>query len=85
MLYHSFYEEGIDWIRDHCERGVAALPEGTPLYSGLFVPELVPDELAQACRVSMEGGASGVSLFASGSMSDAHWEVFTQVSRELGG
>lgn len=84
MLYHSFYHEGIDWVRAECARGVAALGPATPLYSGLFVPALTPDELVAAVRASLEGGAQGVSLFASGSLSDEHWRAFARVNRELG-
>jgi uncharacterized lipoprotein YddW (UPF0748 family) len=48
MLYHSFYDADIDWIRVQCEQEVAAVPRGTPLYSGLFVPALTPEELPAA-------------------------------------
>jgi len=84
MLYHSFYEEDIAWVKTECEKGVASLPESVPLYSGLFVSALTPEELPEAVWASIEGGAKGVSLFASGSMSDAHWEKFAEVNREMG-
>ena len=83
MLYHSFYEADIAWIRTECEKGVKSLPEDIPLYSGLFIPALSPEELPQAVKASIEGGAKGVSLFAAGSMSDEHWESFKQVNQEL--
>ncbi|NKB67706.1 MAG: family 10 glycosylhydrolase [Candidatus Latescibacteria bacterium] len=76
MLYHSFYEEELNWIGAQCARGVAALPAGLPLYSGLFVPALSPAELIQACQISLDSGAQGVSLFAAGSMSPEHWAAF---------
>ena len=84
MLYHSFYEADIAWIGEECRKGVARLPGQTPLYSGLFVPALQPEELADAVRISIEGGAKGVSLFSAASMSDEHWKGFTRVNRELG-
>ncbi|MFA6111232.1 MAG: Tat pathway signal protein [Candidatus Latescibacterota bacterium] len=84
MLYHTFYHEGIDWIRAECAKGVASLGPRTSLYSGLFVPALTPDELTTAIRASLEGGARGVSLFASGSMTEEHWQAFARVNRELG-
>ncbi len=82
MLYHSFYHEDVDWIGAQCRAGVERLPRGIPLYSGVFVPALQPDELVQAVRASLAGGARGVSLFAAGSMTEAHWSAFAGVSRE---
>ena len=81
MLYHSFYRENLNWIGAQCARGVAALPDGVPLYSGLFVAALSPEELVQASRISLDGGAQGVSLFAAGSMSPAHWKAFADFNR----
>lgn len=84
MLYHSFYEEDIDWVKAQCMKGVELLPESVPLYSGLFVPALRPEQIPEAVRASIAGGAQGVSLFAAGSMSDEHWEKFAEVNREMG-
>ncbi|HJP30685.1 MAG TPA: family 10 glycosylhydrolase [Candidatus Latescibacteria bacterium] len=80
MLYQSFYGEDIAWIGSHCQAGLSRMQETgvtKPLYSGLFVPALDPGDLRQAIEVSGASGASGVSLFALGSMSDAHWEAFS--------
>lgn len=82
MLYHSFYHEDVDWIGAQCRAGAERLPRGIPLYSGVFVPALQPDELVQAVRASLAGGARGVSLFAAGSLTEAHWSAFAGVSRE---
>jgi len=71
MLYHSFYEERISWIGTATREGVAAL-SGTSLYSGLYLPSLSPEELGEATRVALRAGASGVSLFESGGLSDEH-------------
>jgi len=76
MLYHTSYGGDIAWIREQTEKGIKSLKRKIPLYSGLFVPSLSPEELAEAVKASLEGGASGVSLFSSGAMSDAHWESF---------
>ncbi|MEE2659566.1 MAG: family 10 glycosylhydrolase [Candidatus Latescibacterota bacterium] len=78
MIYNSFYNEGIDWIRRKCEEGVARMEAKgmpKPLYSGLFVPGLTPGELKEAVAASAAGGAAGVSLFPMGGMSDEHWEA----------
>jgi len=84
MLYHSFYEEGLDWIGACCRAEVERLPATVPLYSGIFIPALTPEDLAPAVHASLDGGAAGVSLFAAGSMSDEHWEAFAAVNRQLG-
>lgn len=64
MVYHSFYEEDIDWIQSTVAEGVAALPEGRPLYSGLYLPELKGEgEFEAAVKASLDGGAQGVALF----------------------
>ena len=61
------------------------------IYSGLFIchdwknkanikdPEghgLIPSEIAEAVRGSMEAGATGVCLFVPGNMTDEHWIEF---------
>jgi uncharacterized lipoprotein YddW (UPF0748 family) len=81
MLYHRYYQKDIPWIQEQVSKGVKSLSNRIPLYSGLFVPSLNPDELAQAVEASMKGGASGVSLFNAGSMTDAHWERFGRLQQ----
>ncbi|WP_299536039.1 hypothetical protein [Ulvibacterium sp.] len=36
---------------------------------------LLPEELGDAIRESMENGAKGICLFTPGRMTDAHWEA----------
>lgn len=79
MIYHGFYNKGIEWIKEQTLKGTKSLGGRFPLYSGLFIPQLNPEELAKAIEYSMEGGAKGVSLFAAQSMSLKHWEVFKKV------
>ena len=78
MLYHSFYNAGIDWVGDEVRRGIERLKRDFPLYSGVFVPAMDPRELARAVQVSMAAGAGGVSLFAAGSLSAEHWAAFQE-------
>jgi uncharacterized lipoprotein YddW (UPF0748 family) len=72
MLYHAFYQEPVSWIGTAAEQGVAALPPGRPLYAGLYLPDLTPADLADAIRSARDGGASGVSLFEMGGLTDGH-------------
>jgi hypothetical protein len=97
MNYNDFYLEDTRWIGEVCKEGVTALENKKPLYSGLFIcpkpetksqqadPEnhgLLPEELEDAIRESMENGAAGVCLFTPGRMTEAHWEVFAQAIRK---
>ncbi|MCY1723020.1 hypothetical protein OU798_21915 [Prolixibacteraceae bacterium Z1-6] len=91
MNYNDFYLEGTEWIGKMCKEGVEALNNSAPLYSGLFIcpnpenkanesdPEnhgLLPEELEDAIRESMQNGAAGICLFTPGRMTDEHWKVF---------
>ena len=97
MNYNDFYLEGTRWIGEVTHEGVSALNNEKPLYSGLFIcpnpetksqqadPEnhgLVPEELEDAIRESMQNGATGICLFTPGRMTDAHWEVFAEAIRK---
>jgi hypothetical protein len=78
MLYHGYYGKGIEWIGEKTAEEIKRLKSRVPLYSGVFIPQLNPEELARAVEVSVSGGASGVSLFLSNSMTDEHWKSFSQ-------
>ena len=72
MLYHQYYNEELPWVGTATREGVAALPPGTPVFSGLFVPWLSPQELVDALSISRSAGAAGVSLFEMGGLTDEH-------------
>ena len=87
MNYNDFYQEGTAWIGTVTKEAVKSVP-GKPVYSGLFIcpdpakkasepdPEnhgLVPSELGEAIRQSMENGATGICLFTPGRMTEEHW------------
>ena len=64
MVYHSFYDEGVDWIEPTVREGVAALPAHRPLYAGLYLPALADErDFAAAVDGALAGGARGVALF----------------------
>ena len=83
MLYHNYYRKDIGWIGEQTEKGVKSLSSRIPLYSGLFVPQLSSEGLAQAFDASLSGGASGVSLFSAGAMTGEHWKSFSQKARDV--
>ena len=91
MNYNDFYLEGTEWIGDVCDEAVTAIGGREPVYSGLFIcpapekktverdPEnhgLVPGEIGEAVRESIENGASGICLFTPGRMTDEGWTEF---------
>ena len=97
MNYNDFYLEDPQWIGEMTKEGVTALNNRSPLYSGLFIcpnpetkagekdPEnhgLVPEELGEAIRESMENGAAGICLFTPDRMTPEHWAVLTKAIHE---
>ncbi len=82
MLYHSFYNENIEWIQKNIINGIQSIDPSTKLYSGLFIDSLKPNELNEAIRKSLEAGAHGVSLFAYHSMKEAHWEAASKILKK---
>jgi uncharacterized lipoprotein YddW (UPF0748 family) len=79
MAYHGFYQEPVSWIEQAVREGVAALPPATPLYAGLYLPDLSPTDLAAAVRHALAGGAAGFSVFEMDGLSDAHREALRTV------
>jgi uncharacterized lipoprotein YddW (UPF0748 family) len=85
MLYHTFYEEPVAWIASATREGAVALGGRRPLYAGVFVPSLSPDDLAAAVRHARDGGAAGVALFALEGLTDAHLDPLTTALRGWSG
>ncbi len=96
MNYNDFYLEPASWVGDVVKEEVRSVNGERPVYSGLFIckdwenksqikdPEghgLLPSELAEAVRGSMEAGAAGISLFTPSRMTDAHWAELDKVIR----
>jgi len=82
MLYHKFYNEDIFWIGEQIEKEMSFLKSGQKLFSGLFAKSLKPDALKQALQISLNNGARGISLFTGFSMSESHWEILSESSRQ---
>jgi len=97
MNYNDFYLKGTAWVGEVSKEGVTSIDNRKPLYSGLFIcpkpenktdepdPEnhgLVPEEMEDAIRESMENGASGICLFTPTRMTEEHWKVFEVAIRK---
>lgn len=80
MLYHNFYDAGIEWIGQQVKERTSNLRHKKPVYSGLFLPSLTPEELRQAYMVSINAGASGVALF--GNVSDDHFKILAEFMQD---
>ncbi len=76
MIYHSFYDEPVQWIQDATQEGVAALDGRIPLYAGVYVHAMTPDELAESVRLARNGGAAGVVIFDGTTPTTEHWDKF---------
>ena len=88
MNYNDFYLEPASWVGEITKEEVASVNGKKPVYSGLFIcrdwqnkanikdPEghgLIPSEIGEAVRGSIEAGAAGVALFIPANMTDEHW------------
>jgi len=70
MLYHSFYEEGLDWIGVCVKEGLASESsresvQASPrqLFAGLYLPSLPETDRERAVEIARAAGAHGVSFF----------------------
>jgi len=73
MIYHSFYEEPVDWIGDAVREDVQAVTK--PIHAGLYMPAFeTPAELEAGVKLAMRRGAAGISLF--GGVSADMWKAF---------
>ena len=80
MIYHSFYEEPVEWIETATREGVTTLNGRFPLYSGVFVHAMTPDDLAESVRLARSGGAEGVVIFDGKTPTKEHWDKFAAVT-----
>jgi len=78
MLYHVFYEASPEWVREQTKEGVATVKQ--PLYSGLFIHDMKPEDFTRTIQMALEGGASGVSLFSADAMDPAKWQALRTLS-----
>lgn len=76
MIYHQFYNEEIDWIGFATRQGVKDL-EGrdTSLHTGIYLPDMTGDEVAEAIKLAKENGAKGISFFDGGALKLEHLEA----------
>jgi hypothetical protein len=80
MIYNGFYNQPVAWVAEATRQGVSGLGATRPLYSGVYVPDLSPDDLEAATRYALGAGAAGVVYFDAHAMTDPHWDRLTRIS-----
>lgn len=83
MLYQNFYNQNLNWIGFSIRQGIREIDGKFPLYSGLFLPTLSPEQLREAILISRNAGAAGVSLFDLANLDDAHLAVVRELNNEI--
>jgi hypothetical protein len=74
MIYNGFYSEPVKWIGDAVEEGIHFLNGKFPIYSGLYLADLMNDnDFEIAVKYALDNGASGVSVF--GKPSDSQLDI----------
>lgn len=96
MNYNDFYLEGPSWVGKVAKEEVEKAEGRMKVVSGLFIcpdwrkkaqvedPEyagLLPSEMEEAVRGSLEAGADGICLFTPERMSAEHWEALDEALR----
>jgi uncharacterized lipoprotein YddW (UPF0748 family) len=83
MLYQNFYNENLNWIGFCIVQGLREVGGKFPVYAGLYVPALIPEQLKEAILKVKESGASGVSFFNMNALTDEHLKVIKTLYHEF--
>lgn len=79
MLYHNFYNKGIEFIKKHTRLGIERMSQFNnvkPIYSGIFLPALNFNEIESAYQMAIEGGSQGIALYALDLATDEQIKAF---------
>lgn len=75
MIYHSFYNQKVNWIGDCVREDIQATL--APVIAGLYMPAFTTiEEFRTALELVRRRGGKGVSLF--GDVKAEYWEVFSE-------
>jgi len=75
MIYHNFYDQEVKWIEQATKEGKMALSDRMALYSGVFIPSILAEDLHAVLKRVRAGGADGISFYSWNAMTAAHWQV----------
>ena len=83
MIYNNFYNEELDWIGFATKQGVQDLEaKNTELHTGIYIPEMTPEDLTEAINQAKANGAKGVSFFDGGAFTKEKLEAVKAASEE---
>lgn len=85
MIYHNFYNEGLDWIAFATKQGVSDLKaKETKLNTGIYIPGIESKEqLKEAILLAKENGAKGVAFFDGNALSDEYLNTIKETKASL--
>lgn len=75
MLYHNFYNEPIEWIGKCVSEALTELPEGTPVYAGIFRGAITEKDIAPIYQLVKKNGGKGLSFFTAESLTDGDLKI----------
>ncbi len=76
MIYHNFYNEGVDWIGFATRQGVKDLKgKHTKLHTGIYLPPMSARDVSKAIQLAKDNGAEGISFFDGKAITDKQFEV----------
>ncbi len=78
MLYHGFYNENIEWIGDCIVSGFNETNHKLPIYAGLYLQDLSPEELKDTISIVKKRGGAGISLFNWNDMNPDYWKTIKE-------
>jgi hypothetical protein len=61
-------------------QGVTGLGGTKPLYTGVYIPDLSPDDMETATSLALGAGAAGVVYFDANALSDEHWARLARIN-----
>jgi uncharacterized lipoprotein YddW (UPF0748 family) len=73
MIYHTCYDQPLDWVVRATAQCRADLPDAVALYPGLYIPGINSQQLTPLIDEVLSAGASGVSLFDANAMHPEHF------------
>jgi uncharacterized lipoprotein YddW (UPF0748 family) len=83
MVYHNFYNQDMDWIREVMLENKSTIPSTSKIICGLYAPELKKnDDLSNAIEAALAGGATGVAIFDYRAMNDEMLDIVREFSNK---
>ena len=76
MIYNNFYNEDLDWIGFATNQGVQDLEKrDVELHTGIYVPPMSAEDIAESINQAKENGANGVSFFDGNALTKEQLQV----------